>query len=93
MRIIWIKCDYFINLYVSDTENLLQMRDSNVINICCIKVNEIINVSMRQKFVGAMIIATQEYYALELAEAREYKAVLDGMESSPAAGAQEQQDR
>jgi hypothetical protein len=48
--------------------------------------------SMRQKFFGAMIVATQEYYALELADAREYKAALKTMETSPAAEAQASQD-
>jgi hypothetical protein len=48
--------------------------------------------SMRQKLFGAMIVATQEYYALELADAREYKAALKTMETSPAAEAQASQD-
>ena len=49
--------------------------------------------SQRQKAVHALIEAGRNYYAAELEEARQYKAALEGMESSPAAEAQEQQDR
>lgn len=42
---------------------------------------------MRQKFIGAMIIATREYYALELEEARRYKVAREEIEGAPASQA------
>ena len=48
--------------------------------------------SPRQKGVHALIEAGRNYFA-ELEVAREYKAALEGIDSSPAAEAQASQDR
>ena len=37
--------------------------------------------SLRQKFFGAMVVATREYYATELAEALQYKKAMECMEA------------
>ena len=49
--------------------------------------------TLRQKAIYALIEAGRNYWQDEIVKAREYKAALEGMEASPAAGAQEQQDR
>jgi hypothetical protein len=40
--------------------------------------------SMRQKFLGAMIVATREYYSVELAEALDYKLAREAIQAAPA---------
>lgn len=49
--------------------------------------------SLRAKAMDAIVKGARQFYEQELAEAAEYRAALEGMESSPAADAQEQLDR